>query len=55
MDTIQRYTQHKKNMFADQDLVKTENVKKERFANEMYVIKKSKDFNNYGTLRTKEE
>lgn len=46
MDTIQRYTQHKKNMFAERDLALNEVVKKDRFASEMYVIKKSKDFNN---------
>jgi len=55
MDTLQRYTQHKKNMFAERESALQESLKKDKFANEMYVIKKSKDFNNYGTLRTKDE
>lgn len=35
MDTIQRHTQHKKNMFADREVEVKEILKKDRFANEM--------------------
>lgn len=35
MDTLQRYTQHKKNVFADKEAALQESLKKDRFANEM--------------------
>jgi len=42
-------------MFSDREKQSSDIVQRDRFSNELYVIKKSKDFNNYGTLRTKDE
>lgn len=45
-ETINRHDQYTKNMFTNREKLSEDIAQRDRFTSELYVIKKSKDFNN---------